>query len=344
MRAIFVFKFNAIFMMDQLIKKFPAQLKEAIEIGENVVIHLHTKPIHKVIMVGMGGSGIGGAYVSDLISDECFVPYIILSSYKLPAYTDENTLLIVSSYSGNTEETIAAMEQAIQAKAKIVCISSGGIIMEYASSNGLDHIKLPTGWPSPRACLGYSIIGQLFVLNKMGLISHNTIDQCKMSADLLSFEQEDIMQKAEKLAGLLVKKTPVIYTTDRNESVAIRWRQQINENSKVLCWHHVIPEMNHNELVGWKSKNEDLAVIFLRNRDDLKRNQIRIDISKQIISQLAPTVIEIYSKGQSLTEKMMYLTHLGDWLSWYLAQLNNVDASEIQVIDFLKSELEKSSI
>ncbi|HMR87843.1 MAG TPA: SIS domain-containing protein, partial [Saprospiraceae bacterium] len=85
-------------------------------------------------------------------------------------------------------------------------------------------------------------------------------------------------------------------------------------------------------------------VIFLRNRDDLKRNQIRIDITKQIISQLAPTVIEIYSKGQSLTEKTMYLTHLGDWVSWYLAQLNNVDASEINVIDFLKAELEKSSI
>jgi len=331
-------------MMDQLIKKFPAQLKEAIEIGEKAVIHPHTKPIHKVVMAGMGGSGIGGEYVSDMICDECTVPYIVHSSYKLPAYTDENTLVIISSYSGNTEETLSALVQATQTKAKIVCIASGGKIIEYAISNSLDYIKLPSGWPSPRACLGFSMVAQLFVLNKLGLISHATIDQVRMSSDLLSFEQEDIMQKAEKLAGLLVKKTPVIYTTDRNESVAIRWRQQINENAKVLCWHHVIPEMNHNELVGWKLKNEDLAVIFLRNRDDLKKNQIRIDISKQIISKLAPTVIEIYSKGQSLTEKMMYLTHLGDWVSWYLAKLNNVDASEIQVIDFLKAELEKSNI
>jgi len=331
-------------MMDQLIKKFPAQLKEAIEIGENAVIRPHAKPIYKVVMAGMGGSGIGGEYVSDMICDECTVPYIVHSSYKLPAYTDENTLVIISSYSGNTEETFSALEQANRANAKIVCIASGGKILEYAVSNGLDYIKLPSGWPSPRACLGFSMVAQLFVLNKLGLISHATIDQVRMSSDLLSFEQEDIMQKAEKLAGLLIKKTPVIYTTDRNESVAIRWRQQINENAKVLCWHHVIPEMNHNELVGWKSKNEDLAVIFLRNRDDLKKNQIRIDISKQIISKLAPTVIEIYSKGQSLTEKMMYLTHLGDWVSWYLAKLNNVDASEIQVIDFLKAELEKSNI
>jgi len=331
-------------MMDQLIKKFPVQLRDAIEIGEKSVIHPHTKPIHKVIMAGMGGSGIGGAYVSDVINDECSVPYIVQSSYKLPSYTDENTLVIVSSYSGNTEETIAAMEQAILAKAKVVCIASGGKIIDKALVHKLDHLNLPKGWPSPRACLGFSMVGQLFVLHKLGLITHNIIDQVRVAADLLSFEQEDIMQKAEKLAGLLVKKTPVIYTTDRNESVAIRWRQQINENAKVLCWHHVIPEMNHNELVGWKSKHEELAVIFLRNRDDLKRNQIRIDITKQIISQLAPTVIEIYSKGQSLTEKMMYMTHLGDWVSWYLAQLNNVDASEIQVIDFLKAELEKPSI
>ena len=134
---------------------------------------------------------------------------------------------------------------------------------------------------------------------------------------------------------------PVMYTTDRAESIGVRWRQQINENSKMLCWHHVLPEMNHNELVGWKSKHEDLAVIFLRNRDDLKRNQVRMDITKQIVGQYASTVIEIYSKGQSLTEKLMYMVHLGDWVSWHLAQLNNVDASEIMVIDQLKKELDK---
>nr|HMU06096.1 SIS domain-containing protein [Saprospiraceae bacterium] len=270
-------------MMDQLIKKFPAQLREAIEIGEKAVIHPHTKPIHKVIMAGMGGSGIGGAYVADLISDECSVPYIIQSSYKLPAYTDENTLVIVSSYSGNTEETIAAMEQSILAKAKVVCIASGGKIIDKALAHKLDHLNLPKGWPSPRACLGFSMVGQLFVLNKMGLISHNIIDQVRVAADLLSFEQEDIMQKAEKLAGLLVKKTPVIYTTDRNESVAIRWRQQINENAKVLCWHHVIPEMNHNELVGWRNNRPDVAVVWLRNRDDFQRTAVRMNINKEIV-------------------------------------------------------------
>jgi len=188
------------------------------------------------------------------------------------------------------------------------------------------------------------VVCQLYVLYHLHLISEKIIDNIKTAADLLSFEQEDIMSKAEKLAELIANKLPVIYTADRLSSVAVRWRQQINENGKMLCWHHVLPEMNHNELVGWKHKQENVAVIFLRYRDDLKQVQLRTDLTKQIITALAPQVIEIYAKGQTTADKMMYMTHLGDWLSWYLAQKNNVNASEIQVIDFLKAELEKFKI
>ena len=122
-------------MMDQLIKKFPAQLREAIEIGEKAIIHPHTKPIHKVIMAGMGGSGIGGAYVSDLISDECSVPYIVQSSYKLPSYTDENTLVVVSSYSGNTEETLEFADAAYSKGYDVAVITTGGKLLEFAKEN-----------------------------------------------------------------------------------------------------------------------------------------------------------------------------------------------------------------
>ena len=331
-------------MMDQLIKKFPAQLKEGLEIGESTIIRPHHFQIQKIVMTGMGGSGIGGAYVADLIADECPCPYLIKSGYTLPAYVDKHTLVIVSSYSGNTEETIASMQQAMDKNAKIVCISSGGKVKELAKTHGLDFVEMPSGWPSPRACLGYSVVCQLYVLYHLHLISEKIIDNIKTAADLLSFEQEDIMSKAEKLAELIANKLPVIYTADRLSSVAVRWRQQINENGKMLCWHHVLPEMNHNELVGWKHKQENVAVIFLRYRDDLKQVQLRTDLTKQIITALAPHVIEIYAKGQTTADKMMYMTHLGDWLSWYLAQKNNVNASEIQVIDFLKAELEKFKI
>lgn len=112
----------------------------------------------------------------------------------------------------------------------------------------------------------------------------------------------------------------------------------------MLAWHHVLPEMNHNELVGWKQQNEHLVVIFLRYKDDLRQVQLRTDLTKKIITPLAHHVIEIFAKGQSMAEKMMYMTHLGDWLSWSLAQKNHVDASEIDVIDTLKRELESSKI
>jgi len=331
-------------MMDSLIRKFPAQLKEAIEIGENIVVRLHDHPISKVVMCGMGGSGIGGMYVANLVADECPCPYIINSSYTLPAYVDKNSLVIASSYSGNTEETLSAMQAAMHRGAKVVCVASGGKMLDLAEDRGLDHVAIPSGWPSPRACLGYSLVQQAYILRCLGLIGHNLTTNLRTAADLISFEQDDIMKKAEQIAGLLYGKMPVIYTTDRSEAVAVRWRQQINENSKQLCWHHVIPEMNHNELVGWKQMQENVAVIFLRMKDDLRRNQFRTDLTKQIVSKLTPAVVEIYAKGQSMAEKMMYLTHLGDWLSWYLAGLNNVDASEINVIDYLKSELSKPGI
>jgi len=124
-------------------------------------------------------------------------------------------------------------------------------------------------------------------------------------------------------------------------SVAVRLRQQINENSKMLCWHHILPEMNHNELVGWRTKSDNWAVIYLRNEDDYKRNDIRININQEIIAKYADTIINVYSKGESLIQRSLYLVNLGDWVSWYLSELRGVDAIEIDVIDYLKSELGK---
>lgn len=330
--------------MDQLIKKFPSQLREAIDIGEAASIRPHHFGIHQVVLVGMGGSAIGGAYVADLIADEAKCPYIVCNSYTVPAYVDKHTLVIVSSYSGNTEESISALEMALTRDAKVVCMSSGGKLKAIADRKDLDFIALPSGWPSPRACVGYSIVCQLFVLYHLRLISRMIIENVKIASDLLLFEQEDIISKADKLADVIVKHLPVIYTSDRMASVAVRWRQQINENAKMLAWHHVLPEMNHNELVGWKQQNEHLVVIFLRYKDDLRQVQLRTDLTKKIITPLAHHVIEIFAKGQSMAEKMMYMTHLGDWLSWSLAQKNHVDASEIDVIDTLKRELESSKI
>ncbi|MBP9194497.1 MAG: bifunctional phosphoglucose/phosphomannose isomerase [Saprospiraceae bacterium] len=328
-------------MMDQLIERFPAQLTEALEIGENATIKAHTQEINKVYVAGMGGSGIGANFVAEFIVGECKLPYIIGKGYDSPAFVDKNTLYIASSYSGNTEETLSALAQVADSGAKIVCISGGGKLIALAKERGYDYIQMPGDWPSPRACLGYSLVQQLYVLYKLNIIGSTTIDQIKSSIDLIKYDQDEIKNKAEKIAALIKGKIPVIYTSDRMEAVAVRFRQQINENSKFLAWHHVIPEMNHNELVGWKDVYDNIAVIYFRNKDDFRRNAVRMDINKEVISKYCDSIIEIYSKGQSLVEKSMYFVHLGDWVSWYLAELRGVDALEVNVIDHLKGELAK---
>lgn len=327
--------------MKDMIARFPVQLVEAMEIGRNAKITSAQNPIHKIYAAGLGGSGIGATFVSEFVREECPVPYTVGKGYHIPAYIDKNTLAIVSSYSGNTEETLNAFEQMLKTGAKIVVISSGGKLIAKAKELNLDYIQLPDNWTSPRACLGYSLVQQLFILRKLDLIGDTILHQVEAAAKLLVDETEYIQHNAKNIAQSFMGKVPVIYTTDRMEAVAIRFRQQVNENAKSLCWHHVVPEMNHNELVGWRTENEDLAVIYFRNEDDYQRNAVRIDINKEIISNYTPYISEYYSKGNSLVERSLYFVHLGDWASVYLADLRGVDPVEIKVIDYLKSELGK---
>ncbi len=326
--------------MDQLVARFTEQLKEALEIGRAANIR-KPEAIYNVFVSGLGGSGIGGNFAYEFVRDELKVPFVVSKSYDIPAFVGPGTLAIASSYSGNTEETLSAMDQMLASGATIIVVSSGGKLIEIAKAKGLDYIQVPDNWPSPRACLGYSIVQQLFILHKTGLISDASIKAIESSIPMLDAELEDIQSKAHMIAQMLIGKIPVIYTTDRMESVAVRFRQQIDENAKMLAWHHVVPEMNHNELVGWRIKNDNLAVIFFRNKDDHPRNQVRIDINKEIISHYTSTLIEVYSKGNSLVERAMYFVNLGDWISVYLAELRGVDSIEVKVIDFLKGELAK---
>ena len=330
-------------MMDQLIAEFPQQLKDALEIGAAAKFTKNPKPIRNVLVAGLGGSGIGANFVIEFTRHECKVPFSVTKGYDLPAWVNESTLLICSSYSGNTEETLATLEIGIERKAKIVIITSGGKLLKRAQELGIDYIQLPAGKPSPRACLGYSFVQQIYILKNFRLIGKGLIADVRKSISLLKKEQKDIQKRASILANSIHKKTAIIYTSDRMEAVAIRFRQQLNENAKVLCWHHVIPEMNHNELVGWTPQEGRFAVIMFRNSDDFKRNGIRMDITKDVVAQFADTTIELWSKGDSLCERSMYYVHLGDWVSFYLSELRSgTDANEVKVIDYLKNELAKA--
>ena len=331
-------------MMDQLISRFMDQLEEAVEIGRKATIQPVSKDITHVYVAGLGGSGIGADFVNAFIGDECRIPFIVKKGYHVPAFVGKNTLAIASSYSGNTEETLISYDQIKASGARIIAVASGGKLIDRIKEDGFEYVKVPSDWPSPRACLGYSTTVQLWILHKAGLISDRCIKEIQSAVQLLRKEEADIKSIAEKVANELHHHIPIIYAEDRMEPVAVRFRQQINENSKALCWHHVIPEMNHNELVGWREKNPNLAVVYFRNEDDYSRNALRMDINQTIIKEYADKIIEIHSKGNTMIERALYLVHLGDWVSWYLAQLRGMDALEVKVIDFLKGELGKIKV
>lgn len=331
-------------MMNVFIQEFPKQLKVALEIGEQATLSKHNQPIHNIVVVGMGGSGIGGDFVAEFVKDTCSVPFLSCKGYTLPAYVGKNTLVIASSFSGNTEETLIAFEQALERGSKIVCISSGGKMIEEAKRLNLDCIKIPAVKQPPRTCLGYSLVQQLFILNYFGFADKQCILDLKKSIALLEEHQAQIQVKASQFARKMEGKFPVIYATDRMGAVAIRLRQQLNENSKLLASHHVFPEMNHNELVGWREQPGSYVAVVFRSADDLQRNDKRIEISRGIISKVADEFLEIDCLGGSLIEQAMYAVHLGDWISWELAEARKMDAIEVDVIDLLKRELAAAAL
>ncbi|HNC65206.1 MAG TPA: bifunctional phosphoglucose/phosphomannose isomerase, partial [Chitinophagales bacterium] len=336
-------KISKMITMHQLVDEFPNQLRRAIEIGQKAKIGKPKFPIRNVLITGLGGSGIGGTIISNILRDDLQVPVVINKEYRIPAFVNENTLVIVSSYSGNTEETLSAMMQAFKKDAQIVCITSGGLVKEYADTNDFDYVLIDGGAP-PRAAFGQSFVQIFFILHYLGLLQNDFINYLEKSIALLEEDKADIKKVAYDIASKLNGKIPVIYSDAKYEGVAVRFRQQINENSKMLCWHHVIPEMNHNELVGWREKNENIAVVFLKNAQDYERNQERMEFVKTVVSQYASTTIEIESKGEKDIERVLFLIHLTDWVSCYLADLKGVDAIEVDVISQLKNKLAENPI
>ena len=326
--------------MKKLVEEFSQQIRESLEISQKAELTKSAHPIHNIFISGLGGSGIGGSMVAELVADECKAPIIVNKDYFTPAFVNENTLAIICSYSGNTEETVNAMEMAMKKNAKIVCVTSGGKIGEMAAQNNYDCIKIPGGRP-PRASLGYSGIQLFKIFNFFGFIGDSYIQDLKNSADLLDHEQANIQNEGMEIAKKLIGKITVIYTLGATEAIAVRFRQQVNENGKMLCWHNVIPEMNHNELVGWTHKNEDLIVLVFRNEADYYRSVKRLEVNKTVFSKYTPHYLEIHSKGKSKIENAMYHVHIGDWISCYIADLNNIDATEVNVINHLKEELSK---
>lgn len=324
--------------MKSHLEGFIKQLDEAFEIGKGAKFIAIPDNISSVLICGIGGSGIGGTITSKSIAEVCKVPVITCNDYHIPSFVNETTLIIASSYSGNTEETLTVVKAGVAKGAHLCAITSGGELLDICKETNSNHIVIPGGNP-PRTCLGYSLSEQIFALNQYGLVPDELIQNLKASSELLKKEDEAIRVEAKTIALTLDGKIPVLYSSDKFEPIAIRFRQQLNENSKMLAWHNKFPEMNHNEIVGWSKANNDLAVLLFRNEDDFYRNQARMDFTVGLIKQHAASVTEIYSKGNSYLERALYFIYLTDWVSLYLAEQNNVDPIAIKSIDALKAHL-----
>lgn len=326
--------------MKELIATFTNQLEEAFTIADNQSFKQPDRPIQNVVICGLGGSGIGAKIVSNWVQDDISLPICLVNEYTLPAFVGPNTLVVGSSYSGNTEETNMAMDEAKARGAFIFGVTSGGNLASFCKNNGYDYVLVPGGNP-PRSALAYSLVQLLNYFNKIGLISTRLLDDTRMSIGLLNQEQEDIKHIATSLADFLYGKVGVLYGETKYEGVIIRARQQFNENSKYLAWNQVIPEMNHNELVGWGGGDQRFAPVFFNASDIHPRNQKRFEITKSAVSKKVGTIFNLEAKGNSLIERSLYLIHLVDWASFYLCERNGADIMDIEIIDYLKSELGK---
>lgn len=326
--------------MLELVEAFPAQLNKALVIASTCKISTAQAPPRNVLISGLGGSGIGGSIVAEMTQQEQVCPVLVNKDYFSPGFVNENTLVLICSYSGNTEETLQVMQDVIEKKAQVVVISSGGRAIELALNMGLEHVIVPGGMP-PRSCLGYAIVQILNILQKKKVISETFLNKISGAATLLLEKKSEIISKARAMAELVMNKNAVIYSLGATEGVSIRLRQQLNENGKLLCWHHVLPEMNHNELVAWTENQPGLAVIILRYSNEYFRNRKRLEVCENVIRKYTANFQSFHASGNNHVEEVFYHIHLGDYASCFLAQAKNVDAMDISIINFLKDELAK---
>jgi glucose/mannose-6-phosphate isomerase len=326
--------------MEQLISGFSTQLEHAFEIFNQYPFKQNNEEISQVVFCGMGGSGIGGRIVAQWVEQEIQVPITFIQNYEIPNWINKSTLVIASSYSGNTEETLEAVRCCQNRGARIICISSGGGLRAFCNQYNLDCILIPSGLP-PRAALGFSLVQQLGILVYHGLIEKKVFQQLHGCIEFLKIHQSAIKQIANEAVPVINHTNVVIYSEASYESVAIRGKQQMNENSKFLCRHNTIPEMNHNELLGWGCGDSNHSALFLYTSGMHTQNSKRFALTREIVANKTERTMLIDAKGTNQIEQSMYLIHLLDWLSLYLGYERGQDIVEIDNINYLKQQLAK---
>ncbi|MEW5992996.1 MAG: bifunctional phosphoglucose/phosphomannose isomerase [Candidatus Zixiibacteriota bacterium] len=331
---------------------FPEQMTDALRIGQRWEVEpAEFAGIKNVVLLGMGGSAIAGDIIRSLLSPHLLIPFVICRHYVLPEFVDDETLVIASSYSGNTEETLAALDDALNRKAMVSALSTGGMLKDVADLNGITLAVLPEGL-QPRAALGYSLVPLLVFFEKIGLVK-NAVKEIKEVIPKLQTYREKYIEDnptlqnpAKSIAQRLHGKIPIIYSGPTlTDAVAVRWKGQICENAKTLAFANHFPEFNHNELVGWsdlvRQHADRLIVIVLRDAEDHPQVRKRMNIVKDLIQAQSVEVIEVHSRGELPLERVLSLVQFGDFVSYYLAVLNDVDPTPVAVIEMLKQNLKR---
>ena len=328
---------------------YPGQARTGMDVGNSVNLRgLDPATLSNVLVCGMGGSAIGGDVLRVFAEGKGRIPIAVQRGYSLPGYVGPQTLVLVVSYSGNTEESLASYDEARRRGARIVAVTSGGALLARAESDGVPVAIIPGGL-APRCALGYLFFPLLMIAARLDVLD---VQQSELQAAIAVLEQntrdyaahDDAANTAITIAERLRGRLPVLYGAQAGlDAVLMRWRCQIEENAKMLAYSNVLPEMNHNEIVGWE-QNPDLlrriAVIVLHDRNELPQIRKRIAVTLDILRPLAGDIIEITAGETQSLARVMGLICLGDWVSYYLAVGSGVDPYPIVNIDRLKAALE----
>lgn len=330
--------------MKKLIEGFTQQLAHALKIGQAMDLVRPGSDIRNIVITGMGGSGIGANLVESLTFGRVPIPITVTKGYNIPQFVSPHTLFIACSYSGDTEETLAAVNKGLLKRAHIICITSGGRMLEMAKEYNLFYAQVPSGSSSPRSQLGYMMISLLYALYHTNLIGAAFIKETENAIEYLDRGEKAIQSEAELIAKKLRGKLPIIYCDERLRAMATRFQNQLNENAKQMAHVNTFPEMNHNEIAGWRFPESILQqsqVVYLYSDHDHERVEKRMEICREIFEKRSNPIIDIVAEGASLLEQYYYLIHLTDWISYFLARENGIDPDPVEAIDFLKGELAK---
>lgn len=335
--------------MYRLAMGFPDQCRSALEIAESSPLPREERGVRQVVLTGLGGSAAGGDFVRVLFDAEGRVPFSVNRDYGLPAWVGHETLVLASSYSGNTEETLTAYADARRRGARIIVVTSGGELGRLAQADGFPVVTIPGGQP-PRTAMGYMMVPAIVATTRLGLLAPQDVEgaAAHMDSMLTSWRAETPTpdNEAKQLAAELHGALGVLYGLGQWQSVvAGRWKGQVNENAKQHVFAHALPEMNHNEILGWEGAGRlgvaRWVALLLEDGSEGDRMQLRADVTLGLIRKAA-TVRRVRASGPTLLARMLSLALLGDFVSLYLAALNGEDPFTIGSIDLVKERLSKA--